>query len=139
MGADGTHREQLAAALHAGDVRPLIRLNQELVSTHYGPSDAWLAHPPKGPVPHRPAARQASPCRRSPRAYVLRPLPRLAERSSGSIDPIAPCGLRPMRGDSALAFNLSWPAQASLELRPVRSLTRLSRMTHMSERLQGLP
>ena len=32
-------------------------------------------------------------------------------------------GLRPMRGDSALAFNLSRPAQASLALRPARLLT----------------
>jgi hypothetical protein len=34
-----------------------------------------------------------------------------------------------MRGDSALAFNLSEPAQASLALRPVRSLTRFRRVS----------
>src|SRR5262249_10230971 len=36
-------------------------------------------------------------------------------------NPIAPGGLRLMRGDSALASNLSGPAQASLALRPARS------------------
>ena len=46
-----------------------------------------------------------------------------------SVYPVALNGLRPMRGDSALAFNLSRPAQASLALRPVRSLTRPRRIS----------
>ncbi len=41
-----------------------------------------------------------------------------------SVGPVALDGLRPMRGDSALAFNLSRPAQASLALRPAHLLTR---------------
>jgi len=47
-----------------------------------GPSDACLARPPKGPVPGRPGRATGLPCCQSPRAYVLRPLPRRAERSS---------------------------------------------------------
>ena len=47
-----------------------------------GPSDACLAHPLKGPVPDRPGCATGLPCCQSPRAYVLRPLPRRAERSS---------------------------------------------------------
>jgi hypothetical protein len=47
-----------------------------------GPSDACLARPPKRPVPGRPGRATGLPCCQSPRAYVLRPLPRRAERSS---------------------------------------------------------
>jgi hypothetical protein len=47
-----------------------------------GPSDACLARPPKEPVPGRPGRATGLPCCQSPRAYVLRPLPRRAERSS---------------------------------------------------------
>ena len=47
-----------------------------------GPSDACRARPPKGPVPGRPGRAIGLPCCQSPRAYVLRPLPRRAERSS---------------------------------------------------------
>jgi hypothetical protein len=47
-----------------------------------GPSDACLAHAPKGLVPGRPGRATGLPCCQSPRAYVLRPLPRRAERSS---------------------------------------------------------
>jgi hypothetical protein len=48
-----------------------------------GPSDACRAHPPKGRIPGRPGRSTGLPCCQSPRAYVLRPLPRRAERSSG--------------------------------------------------------
>src|SRR5262245_50960125 len=47
-----------------------------------GPSDACLARPPKRLVPGRPGRTTGLPCCQSPRAYVLRPLPRQAERSS---------------------------------------------------------
>ena len=47
-----------------------------------GPSDACRARPPKGPLPGRPSRATGLPCCQSPRAYVLRPLPRRAERSS---------------------------------------------------------
>ena len=40
-----------------------------------------------------------------------------------SVYPVVLDGLRLLRGDSALAFNLSGPAQASLALRPARLLT----------------
>jgi hypothetical protein len=41
-----------------------------------------------------------------------------------SVHLVAFDGLRLMRGDSALAFNLSGPAQASLALRPAHLLAR---------------
>jgi hypothetical protein len=46
-----------------------------------------------------------------------------------SVGPVALDGLRPMRGDSALAFNLSRPAQASLALRPAHLLARPKRVS----------
>src|SRR5439155_27028816 len=103
---------------------------------HYPASSVlWAPPTPASPIPRRdryrvaPAARQASRVAsqrvRTCRAHYP------GERSdlTASVDPIAPGGLRPMRGDSALAFNLSGPAQASLALRPVRSLTRPGRIS----------
>jgi hypothetical protein len=47
-----------------------------------GTSDACRADPLKGRAPGRPGHATGLPCCQSPRAYVLRPLPRRAERSS---------------------------------------------------------
>jgi hypothetical protein len=47
-----------------------------------GPSDACRAHPPRERVPGRPGPATGLPCFQSPRAYVLRPLPRRAGQSS---------------------------------------------------------
>src|SRR5712691_9276474 len=47
-----------------------------------GPSDACRAQPPTGLAPSRPGRAIGLLCCQSPRAYVLRPLPRRAERSS---------------------------------------------------------
>ena len=47
-----------------------------------GPSDACRARPPKEPLPGRPGSATGLPCCQSPRAYVLRPLPRRAGRPS---------------------------------------------------------
>src|SRR2546422_8354631 len=46
-----------------------------------------------------------------------------------SVHLVALVGLRLMRGDSALAFNLSRPAQASLALQPAHLLTRPRRVS----------
>jgi hypothetical protein len=73
------------------------------------PSDACQARLPLEPLPGRPGSPTGFPCCKSPRAYVLRPLPRRAGRPS-----LVGASGRPRRpssfeGDSALAF---WPFEA---------------------------
>jgi hypothetical protein len=92
------------------------------------------AHPtPAAPIPRRdgcrvaPAARQASRVASHRVRTCCAHYPGEPSDLQVSVYPIARGGLRLLRGDSALAFNLSGPAQASLALRPVRSLTRPKR------------
>jgi hypothetical protein len=98
----------------------------------------WAPPTPASPVPHRdrdrvaPAARQASRVASHRVRTCCAHYPGEQGDLRLSVYPIAPDGLRLMRGaqrgDSALASNLSGPAQASLALRPVRSLTRPRRI-----------
>lgn len=91
-----------------------------------GPSDACRTQSSTGPLATPSASAAGLPCCQFSRAYVLRPLPRRAERPSC----VGASGRsrRPssMERDSALALDLSRLAQASLALRPVRVLTRQS-------------
>ena len=95
----------------------------------------WAPPTPAAPLPRRdgsrvaPAARQASRVASHRVRTCCAHYPGEPSDLHVSVYPIARDGLRPMRGDSALAFNLSGPAQASLALRPVRSLTRPRRIS----------
>jgi hypothetical protein len=95
----------------------------------------WAPPTPAAPVPRReryrvaPVARQASRVASHRVRTCCAHYPGEPSDLPASVDPIAPSGLRPMRGDSALALNLSGPAQASLALRPIRSLTRPRRIS----------
>ena len=95
----------------------------------------WAPPTPASPVPRRDRSRVAPAARQASRVASHRVRTCCAHYPGEQDDlhlpvyPIAPGGLRPMRGDSALAFNLSGPAQASLALRPVRSLTRPRRIS----------
>src|ERR687898_76554 len=95
----------------------------------------WAPPTPAAPVPRRdgcrvaPAARQASRVASHRVRTCCAHYPGEPSDRPASVDPIARGGLRLLRGDSALAFNLSGPAQASLALRPVRSLTRPRRIS----------
>src|SRR5262249_11882782 len=79
-------------------------------------------------------------CCQSPRAYVLRPLPRRAGRPSRVGASSRPRGLRPSRGDSALAI---FPFEACCKparggsLSPGLRLIRPPR--HLPGSYQGLP
>ena len=126
---------------------------RELPGSRQSPSPRLVrAHPEPGPLPstgvtrlpryYEPLRRlpRPTPCRavaRSPRqrrqaSRVASPRVRTCcahypgEQSDLrlSVHPVALGGLRPWRGDSALASDLSRLAQASLALRPVRLLTR---------------
>ena len=94
----------------------------------------WAPPTPAAPAPQRdrcqvaPAVRQASRVASHRVRTCCAHSPGEQGNLPASVDPIAPSGLRPMRGDSALASKLSGPAQASLALRPVRSLTRPKRI-----------
>lgn len=98
-------------------------------------SVAWAPPTPASPVPRRdrcrvaPAARQASRVASHRGRTCCAHDPGEPSDLQMSVSPIARSGLRLLRGDSALAFNLSGPAQASLGLRPVRSLTRPRRIS----------
>jgi len=87
----------------------------------------WAPPTPAAPIPRRdryqvaPASRQASRVASHRVRTCCAHYPGEQGNLLASVDPIAPGGLRPMRGDSALASKLSGPAQASLALRPVRS------------------
>ena len=91
------------------------------------PSDACRARPSAGPL-----ARSPRQCRQASRVASPRVRTCCAHYPGEPIDlrlsvhPVDRSGLRPWRGDSALASDLSRPAQASLALRPVRLLTRQS-------------
>jgi len=129
-----------------------------LLGSRQSPSPRLVrARPEPGPLPSTGVTqlpRYYGPLRRLPRPsprrdrYRVAPAARQASRVAShrvrtcyahypgessdlhvSVYPIARDGLRPMRGDSALAFNLSGPAQASLALWPVRSLTRPKRIS----------
>src|ERR687898_409056 len=95
----------------------------------------WAPPTPASPIPRRdwsrvaPAARQASRVASHRVRTCCAHYPGEPSDRPASVDPIARGGLRLLRGDSALAFNLSGPAQASLALRPVRSLTRPRRIS----------
>ena len=94
-----------------------------------GPSDACRARPRRDRYRVAPAARQASRVASHRVRTCCAHYPGEQSDLPASVHPIAPGGLRPMRGDSALAFNLSGPAQASLALRPAHSLTRPRRIS----------
>ena len=88
------------------------------------PSDACRARLPDGAVASRLAARQVSRVA-SPRVRTCcAPYPGERDDRHMSVRLVALVGLRLVSGDSALAFTLSGPAQASLALRPARLLTR---------------
>src|SRR5262245_17535694 len=103
---------------------------------HYPASPVlWAPPTPAAPGPHgnrcqvAPAAPQASRVASHRVRTCCAHYPREQGDLPAPVDPIAPSGLRLMRGDSALASKLSGPAQASLALRPVRSLTRPRRIS----------
>ena len=72
-----------------------------------------------------PTARTGLPCCKSPRVRTCcAHCPGEQSDRHVSVHQVALGGLRPFCGDSALALDLSRPAQASLTLRPARLLTR---------------
>jgi hypothetical protein len=91
VGATGTGKT-FVACVHDRRNTQLVRARPEpgpLSSTgvsqlprYYGPLRRLPRPPLTGPVPGRPGRATGLPCCQSPRAYVLRPLPRRAERSS---------------------------------------------------------
>src|SRR5712692_9281277 len=108
---------------------PLPSTGVTQLPRYYGPLRRLPRPSPKGLVPGLPAARQASRVASHRVRTCYAHYPGEPSDLHVSVYPIAHDGLRPMRGDSALAFNLSGPAQASLALRPVRSLIRPKRIS----------
>ena len=107
---------------------PSLHRHYPASSVRMSPSDSCRARPPKEPLPGRPGQPDRPPV--LPVTACVRAAPTTPASRSDlhvSVHPVALGGLRPLRGDSALAFNLSRPAQASLALRPVRLLTRPER------------
>ena len=128
---------------------PSLHRRYPVSSGRLSPSDACGARLPMEPLPGRPGSPTGLPCCESPRVYVPRPLPRRAGRPS-RVGVWYLDGLRLLRGDSALAFNFSGPAQASLALRPANcwpaqggplspELRRLGRPRHRPGSYQGVP
>ena len=62
---------------------PLPSTGVTQLPRYYGPLRRLPRPAPRERVPSRPGSATGLPCCQSPRAYVLRPLPRRAERSSG--------------------------------------------------------
>ncbi len=88
-----------------------------------------LSCPPQGRCRIAPAAQQASRVA-SHRVCTCRAhYPGKQVDLHVSVDSVDLNGLRLLRGDSALAFKLSGPAQASLALRPAHLLTRPKRIS----------
>jgi len=127
----GTHRGQRGitpafgyGAPHPSTSGTSTHLSTSLPSAHYGPLRR-LWHPTLcRAVDGGPASTTGLPCCQSPRAYVLRPLPRRAGRPSSvgaSSRPQRPSSMERGLGARMRPFEA---ARASLALRPVRLLTR---------------
>src|SRR5229473_1787206 len=137
VGASGSFRELLGSRQSPSprlvrarpEPGPLPSTGVTQLPRYYGPLRRLPRPSPKGLVPGLPAARQASRVASHRVRTCYAHYPGEPSDLHVSVYPIAHDGLRPMRGDSALAFNLSGPAQASLALRPVRSLTRPRRIS----------